>query len=127
LAPIPGRQAVTVARLLGLGLAKAPERQALLKAAVGDEKEATSRLRALCRPEARATFASPSLADEALKPLAREFDIHRLVALLMGAAGPAVARHVYRFADRYEIVQAEIGYQKAVYEALAQVPTRQGD
>jgi len=34
----------------------------------------------------------------------------------------AVARCVYRFADTYEVVLGEIGYQKAVYETLASVP-----
>jgi hypothetical protein len=119
---VPGRQAVTVARLGALGLASAAERKALLKAAVGAEKEARSRLYTLCRPEVRASFAPPSLADEALKPVTRELCIHRLVASLMDAAGPAVARHVYRFADTYATVRAEMGYQKAVYEALARVP-----
>jgi hypothetical protein len=40
----------------------------------------------------------------------------------LDAVGPAVAHYVYCFADSSEIVVGEIGYEKAVYEALARVP-----
>jgi hypothetical protein len=121
LPPSPGRQAVTVARLFALGLAPASERKAILKSAISAEKEARSRYEDLNRPEVRATFASPALADEAMKLVSHECCSHCLATLLMNDAGPAVARCVYKFAGNYEIVLAEIGYQKSVYEALAQV------
>jgi hypothetical protein len=103
-------------------LATASERQAIVKAAVSAEKEARSRLYDLCRPEVRAAFPSLAQADEALKLVSHECFTHHLATLLTDAAGPAVARCVYRFLGSYESVLAEIGYQKAVYEALARVP-----
>jgi hypothetical protein len=109
LPPFPGRQAVAVARLFALGLATAGEKRAVLKAA-------TAALR-----EARASLPWWTLADKALKPVAREMLTHRVAELLMDAAGPAVARCAYGFADSNEAVVIELGYQTAIYKALARV------
>jgi hypothetical protein len=114
LPPNPGRQAVTVARLSALGLATPSERKAILKAAIRAGKQAGRRYDDLNRPEVRATFASPALADEAVKLVSHECFSHYLAMLLMNDAGPAVARCVYKFAGNSEIVVAEIGYQKSV-------------
>jgi len=122
LPPTPGRQAVTFARLAALGLATAAEKKDLMKASVSAEREARSRLNDLHRQ-----FASLAQADEATKSVGHEFAAHHLARLLIEGAGHAVARCAYRFATDYESVLAEMGYQMAVYDALAQVPSLTAD